>query len=79
MSKIIQQSKTSKAQQLVKLLAMPNGAKTSTICRRLSWQPHSVRAAISRLRTGGNITVTSHSKRSGETVYSISAAVPEGA
>ncbi|WP_419719583.1 DUF3489 domain-containing protein [Maritalea porphyrae] len=79
MSKALQRSNTNKAQQLAKLLTKPNGAKISTICKRLSWQPHSVRAAVSRLRKSGIKVVASRSKRSGETVYSICASVPEGA
>ncbi|WP_162933336.1 DUF3489 domain-containing protein [Sulfitobacter mediterraneus] len=38
---------------LHKLLSRPRGATVAQIQNCLIWQPHSVRAAISRLRTSG--------------------------
>lgn len=62
---------SSKTQQLIRLLAKPNGVKISTIANRLGWQPHSVRSAVSRLPKGGTDVVMSRSVRSGESVYAI--------
>ncbi len=42
-----------KTDALCKLLLRPNGATTAQIQKCLVWQPHTVRAAISRLRTSG--------------------------
>ena len=42
-----------KTEALRKLLLRPNGATGAQIQRCLIWQPHTVRAAISRLRTSG--------------------------
>ena len=42
-----------KADTLRKLLSRHNGATSVQIQKQLSWQPHTVRAAISRLRSSG--------------------------
>ena len=42
-----------KADTLYILLSRPNGATVAQIQKRLIWQPHTVRAAISRLRARG--------------------------
>lgn len=42
-----------KTDVLRKLLSRPNGATVAQIQKCLIWQPHTVRAAISRLRTSG--------------------------
>ena len=42
-----------KTDALRKLLLRPNGATVAQIQKRLIWQPHTVRAAISRLRISG--------------------------
>jgi len=62
------QNKTS---QLIGLLRRPNGGKTATICSKLEWQQHSVRSAISRLRSRGHSIETASAARTGETVYVI--------
>lgn len=43
----------SKADTLHKLLSRRNGATVAQLQKLLGWQPHSVRAAISRLRSSG--------------------------
>ena len=43
----------SKVETLRKLLSRRTGATVSQIQRQLGWQPHTVRAAISRLRSSG--------------------------
>ena len=52
-----------KADTLYILLSRPNGATVAQIQKRLAWQPHTVRAAISRLRASG---VTIELDRSGK-------------
>ena len=42
-----------KSDQLQKLVARSKGATVDQIGAQLSWQPHTIRAAISRLRTAG--------------------------
>ena len=42
-----------KVEILRKLLSRCNGATVAQLQRQLGWQPHTVRAAISRLRSSG--------------------------
>ena len=44
---------TTKTARLEALLRRPRGATMPQLERNLGWQPHTVRAAISRLRKGG--------------------------
>jgi hypothetical protein len=48
------QRKPTKADQLLKLLARSKGATVVEIEAQLSWQPHPIRAATSRLRAAGS-------------------------
>ncbi|MCV2863524.1 DUF3489 domain-containing protein [Defluviimonas sp. WL0075] len=43
----------SKRQQLIRLLSAKAGADVAMIDRKLGWQPHTVRAALSGLRKAG--------------------------
>lgn len=43
----------SKRAQLIKLLSRKSGACISTLSGKLDWQPHTIRAEISRLRNAG--------------------------
>lgn len=45
-----------KADALRKLLSRRNGATSAQIQQQMGWQPHTVRAAISRLRSSGQPT-----------------------
>ena len=45
--------KTSKKAQLEAMLRRPRGATQKQLEKSLDWQPHTVRAAISRLRKEG--------------------------
>ena len=48
-----------KADQLVRLLSRKSGADIATLCETFCWQPHTTRAAISRLRkTGKDVMMT---------------------
>jgi len=42
-----------KTEILRKLLSGPTGATVTEIHKRLAWQPHTIRAAVSRLRSSG--------------------------
>ena len=42
-----------KSEDLCKLLSRRNGATAAQVQKQMGWQPHTVRAAISRLRTTG--------------------------
>jgi predicted ArsR family transcriptional regulator len=42
-----------KSEDLRKLLSRRNGATVAQVQKQMGWQPHTVRAAISRLRTAG--------------------------
>lgn len=44
---------TSKTEMLHKLLTRRTGATVVQIQKQLGWQPHTIRAAISRLRSSG--------------------------
>ncbi|SLN54789.1 hypothetical protein PEL8287_02943 [Roseovarius litorisediminis] len=43
----------SKSDKLSKLLLRQNGATVAQLQKQLGWQPHTIRAAISRLRSSG--------------------------
>lgn len=45
--------KRSAAERLIGLLGNQSGRDISALCAKLGWQPHSVRAALSRLRKTG--------------------------
>lgn len=47
-------NKVSKKDQLQSLLSRPSGATMPQLEKRLAWQPHTIRAAISRLRSDGH-------------------------
>lgn len=46
-------SKTSKQDQLIKVLTRAKGAKTIVLVKKREWQPHNIRTAVLRLRTLG--------------------------
>ena len=43
----------SKATMLVDLLSRTNGGRSDALCKKLCWQPHTLRSAISGLRKDG--------------------------
>lgn len=45
----------SKRAQLIKLVSRKSGASISTLEDKLAWQPHTIRAEVSRLRKTGLI------------------------
>ncbi len=55
---------TTKTEMLRKLLSRRNGATVSQIQNRLDWQAHTVRAAISRLRSSGLLIELDRSSKS---------------
>ncbi len=65
-----------KKQQLIRLLSAKAGADVTTIGRKLGWQPHTVRAALSGLRKAG-YTIDGERPGAGRAVrYRILAAAP---
>lgn len=53
----------SKKARLERLLNRPRGATIGQLQRTLGWQPHTIRAAISRLRkSGADVTLDRRSK-----------------
>jgi len=60
----------SKHDKLMRLLSRVKGCGIDQLVEGLDWQPHTIRAAISRLRKGGLEVETSKS-RQGKTTYRI--------
>lgn len=60
-----------KSDQLIAMLKKPNGMRVSLIGEKLSWQAHTVRAAISDLRKKGFEVSRTKAKTGGEAVYAI--------
>ncbi|KUJ76864.1 hypothetical protein AVO45_10235 [Ruegeria marisrubri] len=52
-SRSVKPAGKSKTEMLHKLLACRTGATVVQIQKQLGWQPHTIRAAISRLRSSG--------------------------
>lgn len=61
-------AKTTKIETVTKLINRKSGATIGQIEKATSWQPHSVRAAISGLRKRG-MTVLLSKTAKGENVY----------
>ena len=57
------QPKPSKKARLEAMLRRPKGATQKQLEKSLGWQPHTVRAAISRLRKGGTDVLLDRSAR----------------
>lgn len=55
--------------EVLDLIDMPNGIRSSVLAQKLSWKAPSVRAAISRLRAAGYDIETLASCSTGETIY----------
>ncbi len=53
----------SKKARLEKLLNRPRGATAAQLQKALDWQPHTIRAAISRLRKSGTVVTLDSSGR----------------
>lgn len=59
----VAQQKPSKKARLEAMLSRPRGATKKQLERTLGWQPHTVRAAISRLRKSGAAVTLDRSAR----------------
>ena len=53
----------SKKAQLIQMLNRSSGARIGTIENKLSWQPHTIRAEISRLRKQGYLVACASSAK----------------
>ena len=49
----IKRKRTTKGGQLIQLLKARSGCDIAALSAKLDWQPHSIRAALSRLRKAG--------------------------
>ena len=60
-------------ERLVRILSKPDGEQASVIAALLGWQPHTLRAAISRLRRQGMqiATLRTGTAGAGELVYAL--------
>jgi len=61
-----------KGQRLVQLLKARSGVDIAALSGKLGWQPHSTRAALSRLRQAGYAIEKLPPQRTGGTRYRIS-------
>lgn len=74
MTRPIDTGKTTKSVTLQKLLRGRSGASLDRLCQATGWQPHSVRAALSRLRKAGyTVERREPAKPGGEARYRITA------
>jgi len=70
--------KRSAAERLIGLLRNRSGRDISALGTKLGWQPHSVRAALSRLRkTGVEIEKLPPGRKGGVARYRIASAIQE--
>ncbi len=65
------QAKTTKADQIIKLLSRPNGINIAETARAAEWQPHSVRGFIAGALKQRGITVTSSREEGKDRRYKI--------
>lgn len=65
-----------KKDQLLALIAKPSGAKISVLSERLGWQAHTVRAALSRLRSHGHQVLATKAPKTGEAIYRLVTPTP---
>ena len=63
---------------VIKLLGRAKGATLAEIVEPTGWQPHSLRAYLSRLRKKG-MTVSREQRKSGETAYRVVASASTAA
>ena len=63
------QTKTSKKDQLLALVAKPGGTRISMLMEKLGWQAHTVRATLSGLRKQGHQILATKAPKTGEAVY----------
>ncbi len=63
-----------KGQRLVQLLRARSGADIAALSGKLGWQPHSTRAALSRLRKAGYALEKLPPQKNGRPRYRISSA-----
>ncbi len=66
----------SKLALLVEQLSAPSGTRIANLVRLLGWQPHTVRAALTRLKQRGYDIARSRNEQ-GETVYRLGSPEPE--
>ena len=70
-------TRTTKKDQLIRLLGARSGRSADILSKKLEWQPHTVRAAVSGLRKAG-FEVACETQSKGGTKYRILAAPDKG-
>ena len=68
--------RTTKKDQLIRLLRSKHGMEIATISTKLGWQHHTTRAALTRLRQAGFELVTVKGQGSGPARYRIASGLP---
>jgi len=74
-------ARTTKSAQLVKMLATKRGVDVATVGAKFGWQPHTTRAALSRLRKAGHVVVRdvpAHGKPARYRIVPVTEAVATG-
>lgn len=67
-------SRPTRHDKLLGLLRRPNGMSAPALCTSFGWQPHSLRAAISRLRKSGVEIETRQTVKGDATLYRLRSA-----
>lgn len=68
-------SNSSKSAAVIKLLSRAKGATSAEMTAATRWQPHSVRAFLSGLRTKGQV-LARETRKSGEAAYRLVGSAP---
>lgn len=68
----IERKRTTKRIRLIRMLQARSGHDITVLSDKLSWQPHTTRAALSRLRKAGYAIEKTPSGKNGRTRYRIS-------
>lgn len=70
----IDRKRTTKSDRMIQLLKARSGCDIAALSAKLGWQPHSTRAALSRLRTAGHAIEKLPARKHGASRYRIASA-----
>lgn len=73
----IARKRATKGDRLIQLLKARSGCDIAALSGKLGWQPHSTRAALSRLRKAGHSIEKLPPQKNGTSRYRITNAAPE--
>ena len=71
MAKSTRKKSTTKKDQLIRMLKAKAGADIAQLSKKLGWQPHTTRAAITGLRKSGHEIVLKKADKGGASTYRI--------